>query len=229
MVGGNLNLEQSKKMKELKEQVVKEEIEMFKKLEIKMKKEEEEKKKKLGEELKKLEDEQRKKMLEMLEIEKQELLKKMEKEFGQTAPKQQQSTTPVVVPPPPPMQMNNNSKTTKSVTTPLLPPPPPPPPSLPSEATSQSLLLGENSSLDLLAAIRGGFSLRKVDTNSKKQNGEAKSGNSLQKAIMSNRSLINAGEDSDEDDDDNDDPIMKMILGKLQQLEHEQETIEEDW
>jgi hypothetical protein len=198
-----LNLEQSEKMKELKEQIVKEEIEMSKKLEIKMKKEEEEKKKKLGEELKKLEDELRKKMLEMLEIEKQELLKKMEKEFGQTSPNQQQSTTPVVVPPPPPIQMNNNSKTTKFVTA----PPHPDPLSLPSEATSQSLLLGENSSLDLFAAIRvGGYSLRKVETNSKKQNGEAKSGNSFQKAIMSNRCFINP-EDSDEDS----------------------ETIEEDW
>ena len=85
-----------------------------------------------------------------------------------------------------------------------------------------------------MAQIRGGLSLRKVDDKTKEKKKGTTYGNSLQKAILSKRSMINAGEDTDDDEDDeeDDDPIMKMIHGKLEQLEHQKDHLdsdEEDW
>jgi hypothetical protein len=50
----------------------------------------------------------------------------------------------------------------------------------------------------------------------------------LQAKLMQKRKGI--ADDSDEDDSDDEDPVMKMIHGRLEELEQEKQLIEdEDW
>jgi hypothetical protein len=108
------------------------------------------------------------------------------------------------MPPPPP-----------GASAPPPPPPPPapngpPPPPMMAKSRSSPALAATDSRTDLLSAIRGGTSLRKVDESlpdiTTLPEAESKSiVDTLALAIQARRQNIREGEDEDEDDEEEDD------------------------